>query len=69
MIQVFLFGFQVKKGLPLLLSAMKAFVTLKREDNEAADDAQENRYDYITLNEDTVYKVIKILKELESVVL
>ena len=48
LVLVFLSCFQVRKGLPLLVSSMKVFVTLKREGNEAADDAQENRYNIIT---------------------
>ena len=35
---------QVKRALPLLLSSMKAFVTLKREGRKGAAEAQENRY-------------------------
>lgn len=34
---------QVKRALPLLLSSMKAFVTLKREKRKGAAEAQENR--------------------------
>lgn len=35
---------QVKRALPLLLSSMKAFVTLNREKKKGAAEAQENRY-------------------------
>ncbi len=36
---------QVKRALPLLLSSMKAFVTLRRDKKKSAADAQENRYE------------------------
>ena len=34
---------QVKRALPLLLSAMKAFVMLRKERRKGAPEAQENR--------------------------
>ena len=38
---------QVKRALPLLLSAMKAFVSLKASKKKGAAEAQENRWDTV----------------------
>ncbi|XP_003382439.1 PREDICTED: vinculin-like [Amphimedon queenslandica] len=53
---------QVKKGLPLLLSAMKAFVTIKRDGRKGAEDAQENRNYIVGAITDSIREIIRVLQ-------
>jgi vinculin len=53
---------QVKRALPLLLSSMKAFVTLKREQRKGAAEAQENRNYIMLAMSESIQEIIRVLQ-------
>jgi vinculin len=53
---------QVKRALPLLLSSMKAFVTLKREQRKGAAEAQENRNYIMMAITESIQEIIRVLQ-------
>ena len=53
---------QVKKALPLLLSAMKAFVTLRKTKAKGADEAQENRNYIVSAMTRSIKEIIRVVQ-------
>jgi vinculin len=53
---------QVKRGLPLLLSSMKAFVSFNESHNKGIEDAQENRNYIVAAISNSIKEIIRVLQ-------